>query len=68
VSDDLTVNRRAFSVGALSDPTPDRDYWLARSAEERLNAIEIQRRIVYGIDRATSGLQRIFEVAKRPRR
>jgi hypothetical protein len=68
VSDDLTVNRRAFSVGALSDPAPDRDYWLAQPVEERLNAIEIQRRIIYGIDRATSRLQRIFEVAKRPRR
>ena len=58
------LDRSAFSVVSLEDSDNDLDYWLTRTPAERLAAIELNRRMVYGHDRATSRLQRIFEVAE----
>ena len=59
---DMTVDRRAFSIAPRRDAAPDLDYWLAHPVSARIDAIEIQRRIVYG-SRATARLQRVFEVS-----
>jgi hypothetical protein len=50
----------------LDDPEAlarDLAYWRGRSAEERLSAVEILRRQVYG---DTERLQRVARVAQRP--
>lgn len=64
---DVTVDRRAFSVGSRHDKAPDREYWLRQPPSARLEAIELQRRILYGAS-ATARLQRVFETAERSRR
>jgi hypothetical protein len=60
----VSVDRSEFSVVPRSESGHDLAYWLARSAEERLLAIEVQRLIVYGRPRAAARLQRILEVAE----
>jgi hypothetical protein len=62
---DVTVNRRAFSIASRYDDSSDRQYWLAQAVSDRLTAIEVQRRILYGSARATARLQRVFETAER---
>jgi hypothetical protein len=62
---DLTVDRRAFSVAARTDATPDRDYWLAQPLGARLQAIEAQRQIIYGPASTATRLQRVLEIAQR---
>jgi hypothetical protein len=59
------VDRTAFSVGNLHDPSDEKEYWLSKTPEERLQALELMRQIIYGYDPNTTRLQRFFEVIKR---
>lgn len=61
---ELRLNKEAFSVVSLSDSDSDH-YWWSRSAHERLEAIEINRRIVYGYGNNPPRFQRFFEVVRR---
>ena len=63
--DPLRMDKTAFSVGRLSDRSDEKEYWLARSPLERLEAVEIMRQIVYGYDPSTARLQRVLETAQR---
>lgn len=57
------IDRRKFEVVSADEPR-DRNYWLTRPVEERLEQIELLRRINYGT--ATTGrLQRVLEVVER---
>ncbi|MBN1591955.1 MAG: hypothetical protein JW941_01755 [Candidatus Coatesbacteria bacterium] len=58
------LDKSAFSVVSLEDADNDLEYWLGKTPEERLSAVEINRWLVYGYDRATARLQRVFEVAE----
>jgi len=58
------IDRTAFDVVELG--ASDKAYWLSRTPEERLNAAEKMRQMVYGYDRATSRLQRVFEIVEIP--
>ena len=55
----------AFSIGSLFDKSDDKEYWLSKTPDERLQAVELMRHIIYG-DEATKRLQRILEVTQRP--
>lgn len=60
---DVRVDRTAFSVIPLNEDHDDADYWRSRSPQERLEALELMRRTLYG-ERATERLQRVLEVAQ----
>jgi hypothetical protein len=62
-----TIDKKAFSVGPLLGPSDEKAYWLSKTPQERLQALELMRQIVYGYDPVTTRLQRVFEVAQRPR-
>ncbi|MBM4041839.1 MAG: hypothetical protein FJ290_25355 [Planctomycetes bacterium] len=66
--DSLRMDKSAFSVVPLSAESDDRAYWLSRTPQERLEALETMRQIVYGYDPSTARLQRLLEVAQRERR
>jgi len=51
-------------VTSLNDIEEDKRYWMSKSPLERIEAIEINRRMVYGQDQATFRLQRVFEIAE----
>ena len=59
--DRVKLDRSAFEVCALDD-ADDREYWLARSPQERMEALELMRQIIYGYDPATTRLQRVLEI------
>jgi hypothetical protein len=59
------LDKTAFSLASLTDPSDDKQYWLSKTPSERLEAIEIMRQIIYGYDPSTTRLQRFFEVAQR---
>ena len=59
------IDRSAFSVGSLYDKSETKTYWLSRTPEERLQAVELMRQIIYGYDPSTTRLQRVFEVTQR---
>jgi hypothetical protein len=62
--DRTSLDRSAFSIGSLDDDREEVEYWRARTPEERMEALELMRQIIYGYDPATTRLQRVFEVAE----
>ena len=58
------IDKKIFEVRSLKEEESDLNFWLSRTAAERISAIEMMRRINYGNDAATGRLQRIFEVAE----
>ena len=64
--EELKIDKTAFSVGSLEE-SDEKEYWLRQTPEARLRQMEILRRINYG-HRATERLQRVLELALRPRR
>ena len=62
------LDKTRLTVSSLDEFMEEKQYWLSRGKADRLNAIEINRRMVYGTDRTTSRLQRFLETAELTRR
>ena len=62
------LDKTAVAIQSLHQPPDDRDYWLAQSPAARMEAVELQRQIIYGYDPTATRLERVFEVATLPRR
>lgn len=60
--DSLRMNKSAFSIRSLSDPSDDKEYWLAKTPAERLEAVELMRQVLYGYDSATARIQKVFKI------
>jgi hypothetical protein len=58
------MDKTVLSVTTLTDEPSDRDFWLSKTPEERLAAVELLRAINYGYDPATARLQRVLSVAQ----
>jgi hypothetical protein len=59
------VDRSAFAVMTIEEAErADREYWRARTPDERLAALELSRQIAYGYDPAARRLSRFFEVVE----
>ena len=57
------LDRTRFEVGSL-DAADEREYWRTKSPQERMDALELMRQIIYGYDPATTRLQRVLEVVE----
>ena len=62
------LDKTRLTITSLDEFTEEKQYWLSRGKVDRLNAIEINRKMVYGTDRTTSRLQRFLETAELTRR
>jgi hypothetical protein len=62
------LDKSTLSVTRLGDTEEEKAYWLSRTPEERLAAIEVSRRMVYGEDANTVRLVKVFEFCKLARR
>jgi hypothetical protein len=60
------LDKTAIVVASLFDDSDEKAYWLAKTTDERLEALELMRQILYGYNPATTRLQRILEVVQRP--
>jgi hypothetical protein len=60
------IDRTAFSVVSSFEEADkqDKEYWLSRTPYERLQYMELLRRINYGLVAATR-LQRVLEITER---
>jgi hypothetical protein len=59
------VRRDVFKVTSLFDQSDEKEYWLSKTPEERLEAVELMRQIIYGYDPSATRLQRVFEITQR---
>ncbi len=57
------LNKKALTIGSLYDDSEEKNYWLSKKPYERLQAIEISRRMIYGENRIASRLQRFLETS-----
>jgi hypothetical protein len=57
------LDKTAFSIASLQEESDEKIYWLSKTPEERLEAMELMRQIIYG-DKATGRLQRVLTIAK----
>jgi hypothetical protein len=58
------LNKDIIKVTSLDDIEEEKRYWLSKDPLERIEAVEINRRMVYGQDRTASRLQRFLEIAE----
>ena len=58
------VDRNALKITKLNEDDFDK-YWLSKSAIDRLEAIEINRQVVYGYGPIAPRLQRLLEITRR---
>jgi len=56
------MDKTSFSVVSLADEPDEKNYWLSRTPQERLQTVELLRQLNYGYDPATARLQRVFGV------
>jgi hypothetical protein len=58
------MDKTVITVSSLFDESDDKAYWLSRTPQERLQYVEMLRRINYG-DAALGRIQKILEVIER---
>lgn len=60
----LKVDRKVFSIVSTSEIKKDLTYWLTKTPEERMGAVEFLRQLIFGYNPITERLQRVFETAE----
>ena len=64
IMNQIKLDKKIFEICDLKDKKSDLNYWLSRTPEERIAAIELMREINYGYNPATDRLQRFFEITE----
>ena len=59
-----SLDKRVVKITPLDDTEEEKDYWISKTPVERIEVIEINRRMIYGEDRVASRLQRFPEIAE----
>jgi hypothetical protein len=57
-------DKDSFSITSLHKNDSEVEYWLSKTPEERVLAVEFLRQLMYNYDPATERLQRVFETAE----
>ncbi|MFZ1932515.1 MAG: hypothetical protein WCB27_14010 [Thermoguttaceae bacterium] len=58
------IDRTVLSVASLTDDSGDREFWLSKTPQERLAAMELMWAVNYGYDPTSARLQRVLSVAQ----
>lgn len=58
------IDKTAFSLRCLHDGGDEKQHWRLVTPQERIQAIETMRKILYGENATAARLQRVIEVAK----
>jgi hypothetical protein len=56
------LDKKAITISSLREESDEVAYWHSRTPQERMEAIEVMRQIIYGYDPASTRLQRVFEI------
>jgi hypothetical protein len=57
------MNKKIFQITSVHGGN-DQGYWKQKSYEERLEALELLRRIIFGYDPSTTRLQRTITITQ----
>lgn len=64
-SSDFRLDKTAFSVVSLDKADDDVAYWLTKTPQERLQALEFLRQTFYGYDNSTARMVKVLTVVTR---
>jgi hypothetical protein len=59
-----SVDRSAIVVSTLDGEDDAKQFWWSKTPQERLQALEFMRRVIYGYDPLTARFQRVLEVVE----
>jgi len=59
------LDRRSLTVKILGDNSDEIEFWREQTPQERIRAVEMLRRLNYGIVATSSRLQRLLELDER---
>jgi hypothetical protein len=62
---EIRLDKTKISFSDSFDDSEEREYWWSRTPQERLLHVERLRRIAYGYDEDSPGLQRVLEIIER---
>jgi hypothetical protein len=62
------VDRTVVLVQSVREDSDEKAFWLAKTPEERLEALELLREVAYDYDPTTARLQRVLTTAEFPTR
>ncbi|HQO10163.1 MAG TPA: hypothetical protein PLK90_10680 [Clostridiales bacterium] len=65
MQDELKLNKSVIKITPFNSDD-EKEYWARKSPAERLEALEINRKIVYGYRDDPPRLQRFLEIVKQP--
>ena len=60
----IKMDKTAFSVTTLSEKSNDKEYWLSKTPQERMQALEMMRQINYDYDPATARMEKVLEIVQ----
>lgn len=58
------IDKSSFSIAGFHESNDEILYWRSKSPQERVQAIEVMRKILYGEDATSARLQRILEITE----
>lgn len=59
-----TMDKTCFSVGSFDEESDEKAFWLSKTPQERIQALEYMRQMLYGYNPITDRLQRILTVVE----
>jgi hypothetical protein len=63
-TDIYKLDKTAFSQGDFGEEGNEKAYWLSKTPQERIQALEYMRQVIYGYDPATERLQRVYSIVE----
>jgi len=61
----MLIMEKVVNKYKLGEEPKDRDFWITKSPEERLETLELLRQQIYTKDDIKQGLQRVIRIIKR---
>jgi hypothetical protein len=56
------LDKKTITISSLHEESDEVAYWHSKTPQERMEAIEVMRQIIYGYDPASTRLQRVLEI------
>jgi hypothetical protein len=58
------LDKKTITISSLHEEGDEIAYWHSKTPQERMEAIEVMRQIIYGYDPATTRLQKVLEITE----
>jgi hypothetical protein len=58
------LDKKTITISSLHEEGDEIVYWYSKTPQERIEAIEVMRQIIYGYDPTSTRLERVFEITE----